>query len=95
MSVEAISRPRETTTACLVLDHEDHTDLTDPECTVCGYQAVGFVTFETPGDHERREPFCERHAVDVMASAVLAEPFTPPTVSFLDADAYRPWAVTR
>jgi hypothetical protein len=66
-------------------------DLDEPTCTVCGYRAVGQVEFETNGDHERREPFCVNHAVDVQTSALVAEPFCPPVVTFFNLDLYRPW----
>jgi hypothetical protein len=68
-------------------------DLDDPTCTVCGYHAVGMVEFETNGDHERRDSFCSAHAVDCQTAALIADPFTPPVVTFFNLDLYRPWQV--
>lgn len=81
MAVADVSR-----TPFVALDTH-HVHLAEPDCVVCGRDAVGAVT----SDDGEAESFCPNHAVEVMAAAILAGPTAPPLVSIYDVAIYSPW----
>lgn len=63
-------------------------DLDEPTCDRHWRAATFTVTWETAGDHERREPVCDRCLPDVLRDALTASAFCPPVVSPVDRDTY-------
>ena len=61
------------------------------DCHVCGRDADALVSFETSDGETPVHGACSGHVLDVMASAVLAEPVRRPELHICDVDQYRPW----
>lgn len=76
------------TSTAVVSDTDVASDLDAPTCDRHWRPATFTVAWETAGDHERREPVCDRCLPDVLRDALTASAFCPPVVSPIARDTY-------
>lgn len=68
-------------------------DLDDPRCAQHWRDGTFAVDYDDLDGRGRRDIACDECLSDVMRGALLAGSFSPPLVSAINLDAYRPWQV--